>query len=184
MAKNLAVLIMSAFMALVAGCASPYTPMPQMMPSHIKKIAVRPFVNNTTRYGLEEKLTLKIIDEFVRDGRMALTNNEAEADGIIVGEINRYIIQPLTYDANLVSEQYKMWVLLNVYFIDKVSNVTLWSEPNLEGIQIYYDLTKPGGKTEEEVRDIIWDNLSRDIVKRTIEGFGSISGASEKKVPK
>lgn len=164
------------------GCASPYKPAPQILPQHIKKISIRPFINNTTQYGLEEKLTLEVINEFIRDGRLALTNNEDEADGAIVGEINRYILQPLTYDANMVAEQYKLWVLLNVYFIDKKDNLTLWSEPNMEGIQIFFDASKPGGRTEEEVREIVWNNLARNIVKRTVEGFGSVSGASDKKI--
>lgn len=168
----------------LVGCSGPYTPAPQILPSHIRKIAVRPIINNTTQYGLEEKLMLEITDEFVRDGRLVLCNTEEEADGIVVGEINRYILQPLSYDENLVAKQYKLWVLLNVYFIDKLNNVTLWAEPNLEGIQIYYDSTEPGGQTEEEVREVLWENFARDIVKRTFEGFGSVSGASEKKIPK
>lgn len=171
------------FLSLI-GCSAPYAPAPQILPSHIKKIFIRPFINSTTQYGLEEKLTLKVIDEFIRDGRFSIVNSEAEADGILVGEIRRYILQPLTYDANMVTEQYKLWVLFNIYFVDRINNVTLWSEPNMEGIQIFYASTRPGGRTEEEVRETIWDNLSRDIVKRTIKGFGSVRGASQKKVPK
>ena len=166
----------------VAGCASPYSPAPQILPAYMKNIYIRPFVNNTSQYGLEEKLTLAVVDEFVRDGRLKVVNSEAEADAVLVGEISKYILQPLTYDANMVTEQYKLWVLLNVHFVDKVKNVTMWTEPNMEGIQIYYDVSR-GGPTEEEVRQTLWDGLSRDIVKRTVEGFGSISGASEKKVP-
>lgn len=169
---------------VLSGCSSPYTPAPQILPQHIKKISVRPFTNSTTQYGLEEKLTLNVINEFVRDGRLMLVNNEQESDGVVVGEISRYILQPLTYDANMVTQQYKMWVLVNVSFVDRISNVTLWTEPNLEGVQIFYDISQPGGKTEDEARVAVWENLSRDIVKRTMEGFGSVSGASDKKVPK
>ena len=170
-------------MIVVSGCAGPYTPAPQIIPAHIKTIAIRPFVNKTTQYGLEEKLTIQVINEFVRDGRLSVSNKEEEADCIIAGEVKRYILQPLSYDANLITNQYKLWVILTVYFIDKKENVTLWSEPNLEGIQIFYEATQPGGKTEEEVREILWENFARDIVTRTFDGFGSVRGASEKKVP-
>jgi len=178
-------LLKYAFLALVValtGCASPYSPAPQILPAYIKTIYVRPFVNNTNQYGLEEKLTLAVIDEFVRDGRLKVVNSEGEADGVLAGEISKYILQPLTYDANMVTEQYKLWVLLNVHFIDRQKNVTMWTEPNMEGIQVFYDTTR-GGPTEEEVRQTLWGTLSIDIVKRTIQGFGSVSGASEKKVP-
>lgn len=176
-------LLFVALPLLIIGCASPYKPAPQILPAHVRKIYIRPFVNNTPQYGLEEKLTLKVIDEFVRDGRLAVASNENEADGILVGEINRYILQPLTYDANMVAEQYKLWVISSVSFVDKANNVTLWTEPNLQGIQIFTAATRPGGRSEEEVRELIWDNLSRTIVKRTMSGFGSVSGASEKKIP-
>lgn len=173
---------LAAGLLLISGCSAPYTPAPQILPAHIKKVYVRPFVNATTQYGLEEKLTLTVADEFLRDGRMLIANNEADADGIIVGEIKRYILQPLSYNASNITTQYKLWILVDVHFVDKMNNVTLWSEPNLEGIQIFYDPSQPGGRTEEEVRQTIWDNLARDIVKRTVEGFGSVTGASEKKV--
>jgi hypothetical protein len=54
----------------------------------------------------------------------------------------------------------------------------------MEGIQIYADSVKGGfgGMTEEEAREYIWDKLSRDIVKRTVKGFGSAAGISERKV--
>lgn len=179
--KGLRQMLFAGIVALF-GCTGPYAPAPQILPAHIKNIYIRPVINSTSTYGLEEKLTLQVIDEFVRDGRLKVVNSEAESDGIVVVEISKYILQPLTYDANMVTEQYKLWVLLNVSFVDKVKNVTMWTEPNMEGIQIFYDATR-GGPTEEEVRQTLWESIGRDVVKRTIQGFGSVSGASEKKVP-
>jgi hypothetical protein len=166
---------------VVIGCQI-YTPQPQLMPQHVRKIAIRPFVNETIQYGLEEKLTLRVVDEFVRDGRYTVVK-ESDADGVIVGRITHYILQPLTYGENFQPLQYKLRVLLSLYFIDKVNNVTLWEEPNLEGIQIYTSATLPGGITEEEARELIWQDLSQKILTRTVEGFGSVAGVSEKKVP-
>lgn len=174
--------LFAALVVAFAGCSAPYTPAPQILPSHIKKLLIKPVVNTTSQYGLEEKLTLQIVDEFIRDGRLGIATTEADADGVVITEIKRYILQPLTYDANNVPQQYKLWILANVYFVDKVNNVTLWTEPNMEGIQIYADAALPGGLTEEEAREQIWDKLSRDIVKRTMSGFGSVSGASERKI--
>lgn len=171
----------SSLVTLFIGCQI-YTPQPQLIPQHVRKIAIRPFVNETSQYGLEEKLTLKVTDEFVRDGRYTVVK-EPDADGIIVGKITHYILQPLTYGENFQPLQYKLRILLNLYFIDRVNNVTLWEEPNLEGVHIYSASTLPGGITEEEAREIIWDDLSQKILTRTVEGFGSVSGVSEKKVP-
>lgn len=181
--KKVFLLIISSVVCLMA-CAAPYDPAPQLLPSYIKKVYVRPIVNNTNQYGLEDKFTKEILDEFMRDGRLSIVTDESEADGVIVCEIKRYVLQPLTYDANMVTEQYKLWILINVYFIDTHENITLWAEPNMEGIQIYEDAVKAGfgGMTEETAREYIWEKLARDIVKRTVKGFGNAGGISERKV--
>ncbi|MBQ3834898.1 MAG: LptE family protein [Elusimicrobia bacterium] len=170
--------------SVLVSCASPYDPAPQLLPAYIKNVYVRPVVNNTNQYGLEDKFTNAIIDEFMRDGRLSVVTNEDESDGVVVCEIKRYTLQPLTYDSNMVTEQYKLWILINVYFIDKHENITLWVEPNMEGIQIYADQVKVGfgGMTEDTAREYIWEKLSRDIVKRTVKGFGNAGGISEKKI--
>ncbi|MDR2426960.1 MAG: LPS assembly lipoprotein LptE [Endomicrobium sp.] len=180
------ILFCAVFALFLMSCAGVYDPAPQILPEHIKKVYVKPITNNTNQYGLEAKFTNAVVDEILRDGRLSLVNSPTEADGVIAGTIKKYILQPLTYDANMVTEQYKLWIIVSVSLVDRENNVTLWTEPNLEGIQIYLDATKGSigeGMTEEEAREIIWEKLSRDIVKRTIKGFGSVTSTSEKKVP-
>jgi hypothetical protein len=166
-----------------SGCGEVgYAPNPILLPGHIRRIAVRPIVNQTQFFGLEEKLRLRVEDEFIRDGRLPYVNSESDADGVIVTEITRYIKEPISYDANHVVEEYKLWVLIDLRFIDRVNNVVLWEEPRLEQEYRYFVETRPGGVTEDEARELLWELFARDIVKRTIEGFGSVSGASERKV--
>ncbi|MFH1259356.1 MAG: LptE family protein [Elusimicrobiota bacterium] len=166
-----------------AGCGE-YTPQPQFLPQHVRAISVKNFTNRTVNFGLEEKLSLTIINQFIQDGRVQVAN-EGNADGMLSGEINRYILEPLSYDANHVVEEYKLWVLVNVTFTDLSNNQALWTEQNMEAETRFFVVSKPGVivQTEQEARETVWDYLARDIVKRTIEGFGSVTGASERKVP-
>lgn len=159
-----------------------YKPQAQTLPQHIKKIAVRAFENTTSVFGLEDKLYLKVYDEFIHDTRLSVVD-EANADGVIVGQITHYILQPLTYGANSQVNQYKLRVLVDLYFIDKVNNVTLWEEKGLEGVTLFYAATEPGGMTEEQARDIVWELIAGKIYRRVMEGFGSVSGAPENKIP-
>jgi hypothetical protein len=175
----------------LTSCTSPYDPAVQLLPEHIKKIYVKPFENNTNQFGIELKLTNQVIDEVIDDGRLSLVNKEEDADGVLTAKIKRYILQPLTYDVNNVPEQYKMWIIVSVSLVDKDNDVTLWTEPNIEGIQIYRDINRrPSGEdsagdgiSEEEAREIVWTKMSRNIVKRVIKGFGSVTSMSEEKVP-
>jgi hypothetical protein len=158
-----------------------YRPSPQLLPQHIHKIAVRPVTNKTQQFGLEDKLTLAIIDEFLRNGEYSIVP-EAQADGIVVTTITRYILTPIQYNAVLTPVTYKLQILLDVQFVDKKSNTILWDEPNIDGILTYTNETLKGGITEEQAREQIWNQLAVDVVRRVVQGFGSVTGTSQRAI--
>jgi hypothetical protein len=94
-----------------------------------------------------------------------------------------YILQPIAYGENFEPTQYKLRFIINLHFVDQVNNVTLWEEPNLEETLFFSPPTLPGGLTEEEAKKTVVYNMAKKIYLRTIEGFGSITGRSYKKVP-
>jgi len=154
-----------------------------ILPANIRKVAVTPFINKTQYFGMEDRLRLKVEQEFIRDGRLTPVSQESESDGVLYGEIVNYIRQVVTYDGNNQPLEYRLWVIVNLRFQDTKADQTLWDEPRVEQSFRYFVETQAGGMTEEEARERMWDLFSRDIVKRTMEGFGSVTGASEKKVP-
>lgn len=158
-----------------------YNPAPQILPQHIKSIAIKPFSNKSSIFGIEEKLTLKVIDEFIRDGRYPI-KVESEAEGIIIGEVKNYIMVPIQYDANMIPTTYKITLNYSIKMIDKINNLILWEENTLIANYIFSDPSLPGGMTEEQAREKLWEIIAKDIVKRTIEGFGSVTGVSTKKL--
>ena len=159
-----------------------YKPAEQKLPQYIKRIAVRPFANKTQQFGLEEKLTLKIIDEFLKNGEYSISPENA-AQGVIVGEISHYILTPIQYDVNLVPTVYKVNVIASVRLLDREQNRYLWEEPALQVTKMYSAATLPGGLSEEQAREALWEILAKDVVLRTVSGFGSVSSASYKKMP-
>jgi hypothetical protein len=168
------------------GCSKYYyNPAPQVLPQYIKKLAVRPFANHTRQFSLESKLTLAVQSLFNQDGRYQITT-EDQADGVLIGDITKYILMPLAFDANNAPTLYKLWILVNVSFYDKIRNQTLWTEPNLGNPITYYAASSghPGALTEEEAQQQIWNQMAVDITTRTLEGFGTVTGASDKAVPK
>lgn len=160
-----------------------YQPSVHVLPPHIKTIAVQPFENKTNIFGLEDTLRLEVNNELLKDGRFTITNNIDNADGYIGGVISYYILQPIVYGENFEVQQYKLRVIIDLYFVDKINNVTLWEEKNLEEVLFFAAPTLPGGLTEEEAKKTIILNLAKKIYLRTIEGFGSVTGRSTKKIP-
>jgi len=179
-------LALFAAMAALAGCAGSsdivYRPADQKLPLHIKRIAVRPFANKTQQFGLEEKITLKVIDEFLKNGEYTVSP-ESAAQGVVVGEINHYILTPIQYDVNLVPTVYKLNVIAGVRLLDREQNRYLWEEPGLQVTKMFSAANLPGGLTEEQAREALWEILAKDVMLRTVSGFGVVSGVSRKKVP-
>jgi hypothetical protein len=148
-------------------------PKPSILPPYIHKIAVRPFSNHTQQYGLEDKLTLAVQSEFNTDGRYQITT-EDQADAVLVGDVTRYTLLPMSYDTNHVPTEYELTILVDVSFEDKVEHKELWKEPGMNGDLRYFAASSglAGSMSETDAQTVIWDELSRDIRTRTIEGFG------------
>ena len=176
-------LIPLVLIALAAACGTDvaYKPTPQILPQHVQKLALRPIVNKTQQFGLEDKLMLRVRDEFLRDGRYPLVP-EPESQGIVWITVSRYILTAVQYDATQAATAYKLRILVDLQFIDKSTNQILWEERNLEGILSFPAQTLRGGLTEEQAREQIWDILARNIVKRVVDGFGSVTGTSERRI--
>ncbi len=172
-------------MLTLAACGTEgafYKPQAQIMPQHIKKIAIRPILNKTEIFAMEDKLYLRLYDEFLKNGSYQVVNENASAEGVIVTTITRYLNVPIQYDSQLIPTVYKMDVWLDVVLMDKSTHAPVWREPAFLGTQTYSASTLPGGLTEQQARERIWEKLSKDIVKRTVDGFGSVMSESKRKV--
>lgn len=159
-----------------------YKPQTQIMPQHIRKVAIRPILNKTEIFAMEDKLYLQLYDEFLKNGSYQIVSEDNGAEGVIVTTITRYLNVPIQYDSQLIPTVYKMDVWLDIVLMDKESNQPVWREPAFVGTQTYSASTLPGGLTEQQARERIWQKLSKDIVKRTVDGFGSVMSESKRKV--
>ena len=182
MKKTICTLLGGLLLAACAGEGVIYKPQAQIMPQHIKKIAVRPVLNRTEVFTLEDKFYIELYDQFLQNGSYQIVPENNGAEGVVVTTISRYLNVPIQYDSQLIPTVYRMEVLLDVVFMDKSTNAPVWREPAFLGTQIYAASTLPGGMTEVQARDVIWKKLSKDIIKRTVDGFGSVMSENKKKV--
>jgi len=156
----------------LGGCAYNTT---SILPTYIKKIYIQPFLNNSFRPDLDDKLMVAVNKEFVADGRLVVSSKE-DADAILFGEIKQYSLESLSYTEKINTEEYKARILINIWLLDKRQDAILWREDNIEAWTTASS-TSIGGlemNVENEAINEVIDKLSRKIVKRTIDGWSNI----------
>src|ERR1035437_9674495 len=97
--RRFQVTVLASFLSalILCGCSKYYyNPAPQVLPQYIQKLAIRTFANHTLQFRLEDKLTLAVQSLFNQDGRYQITT-EDQADGVIIGDITKYIREPLAF---------------------------------------------------------------------------------------
>lgn len=165
-------LYLSILTLFLSNCA--HTPQPILLPN-ISSINIPIFSNKTFIRGLEDKLSNKIIEKFILDGHLNVVAAE-KADVQLLGEIISYNKEPLSYDSEGYVTKFKLWMFVNISLIDKEKK-ELWKD-KLEEFVNYIPPTSSlyatfsiEYKTENEAIEALLENLSWDIVNRTIEGW-------------
>jgi hypothetical protein len=181
-------------LTLFAACGE--LPVSKSIPDDIFKVAVPPFENKPGDPGLAAELTKRVIQELQVDGRIHVVPRE-QAEAVLYGTIQRYDRLVLTRDANLVPQQYKLQIIVDLDFVDlrHGKEERLWTtraqisltpgvEPGpqdfdanntrtLREFTNYYVLNVAGVPPEDEsiARDRLLDQMARRVARRTLEGF-------------
>jgi hypothetical protein len=139
-----------------------------LLPSHIKKIYIPTFENETTRYGIEQDLTSQVTQAFTDDNRLSVVS-EADADAMLRGVIVGYQKGALTFDRAQTVDEFKIEITVSVEFEDLREGKILWKEDEFKAWESYTAGEDEGGEEEALVKAI--ETLADDMVSRTLEGW-------------
>jgi hypothetical protein len=142
------------------------------LPPHIKVLDIPMFVNRTTRFGLDVKLTQRVIDEIVARGKVGITANEDTADAVLLGEIIAFRATPIGFGEEAAADRYSVTIVAKVTLRDLVQKKVIFSNPSF----IYQgEYAVPEGSdfesVETEAIDEIADKFARSLVVTILEGF-------------
>lgn len=134
--------------------------------SGIKTIAVPLFDDQTGEYGMQEVLTEKIADRFVRDNTLKVVN-EKNADSILDGVITNYSREAYTFDEQENIREYIVRIWVKVSFEQKKDKKSIWKDDNLLGWGVY----SAQDETEDQGKERAMEKLAEDIVNKTVKGW-------------
>ena len=162
----------------ISGCG--YTT-GSLLPPHIKNIYIESFANKisitdevserriykTYRPRLEVDITQAIIDKFIFDGHLRVTQKE-NADIILKGELVDFKREPTKYGFDDNIEQYRLAIIVDLSLKDAENGEITWQEKGFAGSDYYYT-TGSQSKSEDSALTDALDDLARRVVERTIE---------------
>ncbi|MFQ6038569.1 MAG: LPS assembly lipoprotein LptE [Candidatus Aminicenantales bacterium] len=142
------------------------------LPSHIRVMHVPMFVNRTTRFELDLKLTQKVVDELVSRGKVEITDDSQTADAVLLGEILSFRASPIAFTGEGIADRYSITIVAKVVVRDRAKKKVLFSNPSF----IYQgEYEVPEGSdfesVETEAIDEIVERFARSLVVNILEGF-------------
>ncbi len=157
------------FVALVVGCAvlcsgcGYYSFTGATIPAQYQTIAI-PLVEDQSLSPLptlDDEMTERLIDRFVRQTRLSLETVEDEADLILSARIERYTNAPTAVSGDERAQQNRVTVAVNARYIDRSTEEAL-VERTFTSFEQYDPLVDgPGG--EEAAALAALDNIADDI---------------------
>jgi outer membrane lipopolysaccharide assembly protein LptE/RlpB len=137
------------------------------LPPDIKTIAIPEFINKSTRFGIEQKVSAAVTREFIERTSFQVTPNPAAADAELKGTINSVRSGVLTYDPNTGrATTFQIQVTASVELIDLHTRKVLFSNPHYV-FREEYQVSQSTSALYEESEPAL-DRLSRDFARTLV----------------
>jgi outer membrane lipopolysaccharide assembly protein LptE/RlpB len=163
-----------AFVAAV-GCGYHLVGATSNLPAKLQKLYVAPFVNQTSRAEVDQRLTEQISQEWVRRGRFQLVSSADEADAVLSGTVVAVNVSPVQFDSVGRATQYQLTVVADIQLVDRTGPkpVVLWHQKNFSLSQPYPVDVNATNYFDQEVAalDELSINFARNLVVTILEGF-------------
>jgi outer membrane lipopolysaccharide assembly protein LptE/RlpB len=158
-----------------AGCGYHLVGQSSTLPARLQKLYVAPFVNQSGRAELDQRLTEAVTQEWVRRGRFQLVSSSDQADVVLSGTITAAATSPVQFDTVGRATQYQLTVLADIQFVDRTGPkpVVIWRDQHFSRSTAYQVDVNAINYFDQSVEAM--DTLSRDfargLVTTILEGF-------------
>jgi outer membrane lipopolysaccharide assembly protein LptE/RlpB len=168
-------LFLGLVLTLLTGCGYHLVGASSTLPPRLQKLYVAPFVNQTSRSEVDQRLTEQITQEWVRRARFQLVSSSDQADVVLSGTVTAVNVNPVQFDQVGRATQYQITVVADIQLVDRTGEkpVVMWHDKNFSLSQPYQvDVsTTDYFDREVEALDRLSLNFARTLVVTILEGF-------------
>ena len=170
--------IVVALSLAMSGCGYALAGRGSFLPADIRVVGIPLLENRTPIALLDQRITEKVRDEFIRRGKYQVDSSASGVDAVLSGAITNLAINEAGLDQQRAS-RYEIIVTMRVQFTDTRTNQVLWSNEALT-FRDQYDLrSRSGGQVDGTVLleqegpafDRLATDLARSVVTSILEAF-------------
>jgi hypothetical protein len=143
----------------------------------IKRIGVPLFKDRTGKPGLDQKITLRVIEELLKRGRFTVVQDATGVDALVEGEILSYTTIPIGFSTPESSQtqatRYAINVTARVIYHKVGQKEPIWQNEAFSFRDEYDVGVDPGTffDREEQTVDRIAQSFGRNLVATMLEAF-------------
>ena len=150
----------------LAGCGYQLRGRGSVWPPDMKRLCVPVFKNTSGRFELDVKLTRSVINELIT------RPDQDKAQGLLVGEITSFKVQPIAFSSEGAASRYKITVVTSVVFTDLLTDQILFADDNFTYVDEYEVSAGLDYETmENQAIDRLVEKYARQLVVSLLEGF-------------
>jgi hypothetical protein len=174
-------MIRSAALVLVAvllssGCGYSLAGRGSFLPAHIRTIAVPLFVNNSSVFDVERRITERVVSELLGRGRYKVVTGNEPRDAVLEGTIASITMVPAATNSQRLGTRMAIVMTASVQFRDLKDNKVLWSNPAMQ-FREEYDIpgtvTDPNAFFGQDVNALerMASEFARTLISAILEAF-------------
>jgi len=158
---------------LVPSCGYTLVGRGAFLPEYIQTVAIPTFVNRTSTFEVEIRLTDAVTTEFIGRGNFRVIGEVQNADAVLRGEITSFNSRPVQLDVQDQARQYQITITASVTFTDLVQNKVLFTNNSFLFRGDYLLQEAPGAffDISNIAIDQIAQEFARSVVSSILEGF-------------
>ena len=167
-------LLAAALSAGLAGCGYSLVGTGRgILPEGASAVFVETFVNDTTRVGLEQRLTDAVLRDLAGRARLSPVTDRGRADVELTGRILSYQVNPVRFDDQGRALEYEISVMARVKLTDRKTEKPLFENPAFLFRQPYPVAATSGSYVDVENAAIeaMARPFARSLVTTILEGF-------------
>jgi hypothetical protein len=160
------------------GCGYSLSGRGSFLPAYIKVIGVPMFVNNTSVYDVEKRITARVQSELIGRGKYKVLPESTGVDGLLTGEITSITTTPAAFTDNRQASRYVFTLTARIEFKDVKADKVLWSNPAMQ-FREEYEVTNTASAADPSAffgqdanaMERVASEFARSVVSAILEAF-------------